>query len=163
MNQSELLNWLQGEHQQWKDLLDQIGTERMDRPGVNGVWSIKDLVAHLTGWNRRLVDRLRAAQCGEPGPPPHWPANLQTEDEINAWIYESNQERSVSEVLDEEHQVFQQLIAVIEALPDHVLIEQEWHLVWLDDQRFPAGEFFDHFHDDHEPDVRVWLTRVEKQ
>jgi hypothetical protein len=35
--------------------------------------------------------------------------------------------------------------------------------VWLNDQRFPAGEFFDHFRDDHEPDVRAWLARVEKQ
>jgi hypothetical protein len=34
-------------------------------------------------------------------------------------------------------------------------------VVWVNDQRFPAGEFFDHFHDDHEPDVRAWLTRVE--
>lgn len=23
--------------------------------------------------------------------------------------------------------------------------------------------FFDHFHDDHEPDMRAWLARVEKQ
>jgi hypothetical protein len=33
--------------------------------------------------------------------------------------------------------------------------------VWLDNKRFPVGEFFDHFLDDHEPDVRAWLARVE--
>ncbi len=163
MNKSELLDWLQEEYQQWEALLDQIGAARMDQPGVNGDWSIRDLVAHLTGWNRRLVDRLQAAQRSEPEPPPPWPAHLQTEDEVNTWIYESNHGRSVRAVLDESHQVFQQLLAAIEGLPDEVLIEQEWHLVWLDGQRFPAGEFFDHFHDDHEPDVRAWLARVEKQ
>jgi hypothetical protein len=63
------------------------------------------------------------------------------------------------EVLDESHQVFQQLFAVIEGLPDDVRIEPEWHLVWLDDERFPAGEFFDHFHIDHEPNIRAWLAR----
>ncbi|HSJ57348.1 MAG TPA: hypothetical protein VLC95_09220 [Anaerolineae bacterium] len=47
--------------------------------------------------------------------------------------------------------------AVIESLPDDVVIEPDWHLVWVNDQRFPAGEFFDHFHDDHEADVRAWL------
>jgi hypothetical protein len=100
---------------------------------------------------------------GEPEPPPPWPAHLQTDDDINAWIYESNRGRSLHEVLDETHQVFQQLLTVIEGLPDEVHIEPEWRLVWVDNQRFPAGEFFDHFHDDHEPDVQAWLARVEKQ
>ena len=51
MNKSELLNWLQEEYQQWEALLDQIRPERMEQPGVNGDWSMKDIVAHLTGWN----------------------------------------------------------------------------------------------------------------
>jgi len=163
MKKSELLIWLQEEYQKWEAFLDQIGPARMDQPGVNGDWSMKDIVAHLTGWNRWLVARLQAAGRSEPEPPPPWPAYLQTDDEINAWIYESNQGCSVRAVLDESHQVFQQLLAVIEGLPNEVLIEQEWHLVWLDDKRFPAGEFFDHFHDDHEPDIRAWLALVEKQ
>jgi hypothetical protein len=166
MKKSELLNWLQEEYQQWEAFLDRIGPTRMDQPGVNGDWSMKDIVAHLTGWNRWLVARLQAAQRSEPEPPPPWPAHLQTEDEINAWIYKSNHGRSVREVLGETHQVYQQLLAVIEGLPDEVRIERiepAYHLVWVDDKRFLAGEFFDHFHDDHEPDIRAWLARVEKQ
>jgi hypothetical protein len=81
----------------------------------------------------------------------------------SANIYESNRGRSVQEVLDEARQSFQQLLATIEGLPDDVQIETEWRLVCLGDQRFPAGEFFDHFHDDHEPDVRDWLAQVERQ
>jgi hypothetical protein len=69
MKKSELLNGLQEEYQNWKALLDQIGPARMDLPGVTGHWSIKDIVAHLTGWRRRTVARLQAAQRGEPEPP----------------------------------------------------------------------------------------------
>jgi len=163
MKKSELLKWLQEEYQHWEVFLDQIGPERMDQGGVNGDWSMKDIVAHLTGWQPRLIAGLQAAQRGEPEPPPPWPAHLQTEDEINAWIYESNHGRSVREVLDETHHVFQQLLAVIEGLPDDILIEPAYHIVHLGGQRFSASEFFDHFHDDHEPDVRAWLARVEKQ
>jgi len=163
MKKPELLNWLQKKYQQWEAFLDQIGPARMEQPGVNGDWSIKDLVAHLTGWQPRLIANIQAAQRGEPEPPPPWPAHLQTDDEINAWIYESNRGRSLRGVLDESHQVFQQLLAVIEGLPDDVQIESEWRLVCLGDKRFPAGEFFDHFHDDHEPDIRAWLARVENQ
>jgi len=72
----------------------------------------------------------------------------------------------VREVLDETHQVYQQLLAVIEGLPDEVRIERiepAYHLVRVDDKRFLAGEFLDHFHDDHEAEMRAWLERVEKQ
>lgn len=162
MNKSELLNWLRVQYRQWEAFLDQIGPARMDQPGVNGDWSMKDIVAHLTGWNRWLVIRLQAAQRGEIEPPSPWPARLKSEDDINAWIYEANLEFSVREVIDEMHQVFQHLINVIESLPDDVRIEPEWRLVWLGDERFPAGEFFDHFRDDHESDVRAWLDRQEQ-
>lgn len=165
MKKSDLLNWLQEEYQQWEVFLDQIEPRCMDQPGVNGDWSMKDIVAHLTGWNRWLVARLQAAQRSEPEPSPPWPAHLQSEDEINAWIYESNRGRSVREVLDESHQVYQQLLAVIDSLPEEVRIERiepAYYLVWVDDKRFLAGEFFDHFRDDHEPDVRAWLARVDK-
>jgi hypothetical protein len=169
MRKSELLHWLREEYRQWEVLLEQIGPTGMDQPGVNGQWSVKDLVAHLTGWQPRLISRMQAAQRGEPEPPPPWPSRLHTEDEINAWIYEINRGRSAREVLDESRHVSQQLLAVVEGLPDDVRIEtiqtpsgREYHLVWLGDQRFPAGEFFDHFHDDHEPDVRAWLARGEK-
>jgi hypothetical protein len=162
MKKSELLNWLQNEYQQFQSFLDQIGPNRMEQPGVAGSWSMKDITAHLTTWNRRLVSYIQAAQRGEPLPPPPWPAVLQDEDDINAWIYESNRDRLLKAVLDETHQVFQQLLAVIDGLPNNVHIEDEWRLVHLGGQRYPAGEFFDHFHDDHEPDIRAWLERQER-
>ena len=163
MKKSELLNELQEEYQQWKALLDQIGPARMDLPGVTGHWSIKDIVAHLTGWRRRTVARLQAAQRGEPEPPPPWPANLQTDDEINAWIYDANHERSVGEILDESHRVFQHLLTAVEGLPDKVLMDVQHYLPWLEGNPFSAAAIFSHFHDEHEPDMRAWLARVEKQ
>ena len=166
MNKSQLLNWLQEEYRQWEGLLDQIGTARMEQPGVNGDWSMKDIVAHLTGWNRRLVAHIGAAARGEPEPPTPWPAHLQTDDEINAWIHASYRGRSLREVIDESRQVFQEILTVVEGFPDDVRIEvvqhdRAYYLVWLGEERYQPGEFFDHFHDDHEPDVRAWLARVE--
>ena len=161
MNKAKLLRELQEEYQIWQALLDQIGPARMDQPGVAGAWSIKDIVAHLTGWRRRTVGRLQALQRGQPEPAPPWPAHLQTDDDINAWIYQSRQSYSVSEVLDESHQVFQQLLAVIESLPEDVLAEVH-RLPWMEGQPFNAAEFFAHFHEEHEPDMRAWLARVDQ-
>jgi hypothetical protein len=168
MNKAELLNWLQEEYQNWQALLDQIGPARMEQPGVNGDWTMKDLVAHMAYWQPRLTTRILAAQRGEPQPPPPWPAHLQTEDEVNAWIYETHRDRPVREVLEDTKQIFQQFLTVIEGLPDDVRVDvirhndRTYYLLWLGETRFPAGEFFDHFHDDHEPDVRAWLARVEQ-
>jgi hypothetical protein len=165
MNKSELLDWLQGEYRFWEGLLERIGPVRMDQPGVNGDWSMKDIVAHLAGWNRWLVTRLQAAQRGESEPLPPWPGQLQSDDEINSWIFASNHERSVREVLDESRQLFQQLFSAIEDLPEDIqieFVEPKFHIVWIGDKYFPVGEFFYHFHDDHEPDIRTWLARQEQ-
>ena len=163
MNKAELLNGLREEYQQWDELLDQIGEAHMDQPGAAADWSIKDIVAHLTGWRRRTVARLQAAQRGEGEPLPYWPAHLQTDDEINAWMYESNRGRSVREVLGDSDHVFQQLLAAIEGLPDEVLSDPARHLPWLEAQSIQPSDFFGHFHEEHEPDMRAWLERLEKQ
>ena len=163
MKKSELLNGLREEYRQWEALLNQIGTAHMDQPGVVDHWSIKDIVAHLTGWRRRTVVRLQAAQRSEPEPPPPWPAHLQTDDEINAWIYESNHDRSVLEVLEESQQIFQQLLAAVEGLPEEVLMDPQSYLPWLEGNPFSAARLFAHFHDEHEPDMRAWLAQIEKQ
>jgi hypothetical protein len=166
MKKAELLDWLQGEYQKWEAFIAQVSPAGMDQHGVNGDWSMKDVVAHLTGWNRWLVARLQAAGSREPEPPPPWPADLQTDDEINAWIYESYRGRSAGDILKETQRVHQQLVGVVESLPEDVRIERiepAYHLVWVGDKRFPVSEFFDHFHDDHEPDIRAWLAREEHQ
>ena len=162
MEKTEFLNRLQEEYRQWTALLDEIGTSRMDQPGVAGDWSIKDIVGHLTGWRRRTVARLQATGRGEPQPPPPWPAHLQTDDEINAWIYESNRERSVREVLDDSHHVFEQLLAAMESLPNEALRDPAQHLPWLEGSPFTPATLFAHFHEEHEPDMRAWLARIEQ-
>jgi hypothetical protein len=162
MNKTELLRGLQEEYQNWQTLLDQIGPARMDQPGVAGHWSIKDIVAHLTGWRRRTVARLQAVQQDQPEPPPPWPAHLETDDEINEWIYQSHQAYSVNEVLAESHQVFQQLLTAIEGIPEEVLADAN-RFPWLEGQLLTASALFAHFHEEHEPDMRAWVAGVEQQ
>lgn len=156
MNKTELLGGLQAEYQNWQALLDQIGPARMEQSGVAGGWSIKDIVAHITGWQQRLVDRLQAILHGEPEPPTRWPGHLKTDDAINDWIYQSRKDSSLRAVLDESEQVFQALLAAIRGLSEETLAGLPW-------QPFTAAEIFGHFHEEHEADMRAWLTHVEQQ
>ena len=98
MDKSGLQNWLHESYEKWEAFLDQFGTARMDEPGVAGHWSMKDIIVHLTGWDQYVVAHVQAARRGEPEPPPPWPADLQNDDEINAWLYERNHGRSVDEI-----------------------------------------------------------------
>lgn len=164
MSKSELLQWLVQSDQEWQALLDQIGLERMEQPGVNGDWSMQDIVAHLSDWNLHLLNCFGAALRGKPEPPPPWPPHLETDDEINAWIYETHRERAARDVLDEARQINAQLYALVEDLPATAqieLVEPAYYLVWLGNQRFLPGEFYDHFRDDHEQNVRAWLAQQE--
>src|SRR5919198_2082867 len=125
MRKAQLLNDLHAENEGWEALLAEIGEARMTEPGVAGHWSMKDVVAHLTGWRQRTVARLQAAARGEPEPPSPWPAHLHTDDEINDWIYEVNHDRSLAEVLSDSWQTFQALVEAIQALPEDDVIDPD--------------------------------------
>ena len=161
MTKRELLAGLQEENQQWEALLTQIGESRMEQPGVAGHWTIKDIVAHLTGWRRRTVGRLVAQQRGDPEPAPPWPAHLQSDDEINGWIYEQNRTRPLQEVLADSRQTFQQLVAALDGFSEQQLADPNT-FVWTEGQPVQAWMFFFHFHDEHEADMRSWLAQQEQ-
>ncbi len=161
MNKAEFLRDLDEENQQWEALLDSIGEQRMEQPGVAGHWSIKDIVAHITSWRRRTVGRLQAVARGEPQPPPPWPAQLQetaTDDSINAWFYEQEHGKSLQEVLADSRNVYQQMRSAIDALPEDVLFNPA-SFPWLEGQSLTPALLFGHFHDEHEADMRAFLNR----
>lgn len=163
-SKSRLLAELRNEQARWEDLLQDIGEEHMTQPGVAGEWSIKDIVAHLTGWRTRTVGRLQAALHHEPMPDPPWPAHLQTDDEINAWIYGVSRERSLADVLSASRDVFQQLVETLDAFSEEDLLDLS-RLPWLVgvDGPLTGSLFFDHFHDEHEPDMRAWLAKIRRE
>ncbi len=158
MNKRALVEELQAENQQWENLLDQISTAQMDEPTVAGDWSVKDIVAHINTWRQRTVDRLQAAADGSQTPPPPWPEQLNSDDEINAWIYALHHLRPVKAVLDDSRATFAQLIAAIQALPDSAFTEPNY-FPWLEGEPLRAQTFFAHFHEEHEPELRAWLAQ----
>jgi hypothetical protein len=158
MRRAELLAELDSENRAWERLLAEIGEDRMEEPGVAGAWSVKDVVAHLTAWRRRTVGRLEAVAKGEPEPAPAWPADLHEDDEINEWFHARDRAKSVSEVLSESRHVFQQLRSAIEKLPESVLDDPR-RLPWMRGTSLSGATLFGHFHEEHEADMRAWLSR----
>ncbi|MBG0785734.1 MAG: maleylpyruvate isomerase N-terminal domain-containing protein [Anaerolineaceae bacterium] len=161
MNKTELIVWLRGEQQQWLDLLNQFDDAELEMPGVNGDWSLKDLVAHLTTWHRDHIICLGAAVKNTPIADPPWPLEISNTDDINAWIFSQSSRRKLKGVLDENEQVFEALIEIVENFPEGIQIEiiKDHRVVRFGEQQFSVGYFFDHFHEDHEAQIREWLKK----
>lgn len=60
----QLLETLRGERNQWEGLLAEVGEERLTAGGVCGEWSVKDLLGHLTAYQRFWGAQLRAEKLG---------------------------------------------------------------------------------------------------
>lgn len=161
MSKAQLLDELRDEQAQWERLLQGIGEEHMTQP-VAADWSIKDIVAHLTGWRRRTVGRFQAALRHEPEPTPFWPAHLQTDDEINAWMYAADRDRPLADVLRESRDVFEQLVETLAAFPEGELHDAT-RFPWLEGEPITGAALFGHFHDEHEPDMRAWLEKIRRE
>lgn len=158
MRRAEILAELNSEQKNWESLLAEIGEHRMEEPGVQGAWSIKDIVAHLTAWRRRTVGRLEAVARNQPEPKPAWPSELSDDDEINAWFHARDKSKPLAQVLAESRQVFQEMASAIAKLPEDA-IDDPNRLPWMEGQRMTGASFFSHFHDEHETDMRAWLSQ----
>jgi len=166
ISNKQLIAEMHSEHAGLLALLDEIGEANMTQPDVAGGWSIKDIVAHLTGWRRRTVLRFRAALDPMVDMTPPWPPELNGDDAddvdaINDWIYRTNRDRPLADVLNDSREVFQQLVASIDALSDEQLNDPQ-RFPWLEGERLTGFVLFGHFHEEHEPDMRAWLARIKQ-
>ncbi len=154
MNKSEFLTALIAGRAEWNSLLAQADEARMTEPGVMGDWSVKDVIAHVTWFEREMVGMLRAhALIGSE----LW--NL-SQDQRNVAIFEQNRDRPLSDVLAEARQVFPQFVELVQALDDQDLIDPsrfaDMPADWLPWQVL-AGNSFEHYRA-HAAELRAWLN-----
>jgi uncharacterized protein (TIGR03083 family) len=126
----------------WQDLqtaLDGIPAERATEPGVAGEWSVKDLLGHITFWERNLVTEVQNLGPDEA-------VEAFDTDEINAREHERYKNRPLDELqaeLRESHEALMQALQAVEDLdPNQV-----------------AGDTWDHY-PEHATQIRDWRERV---
>ena len=162
-SKAKLLKRLSNERARWETLLAEFEEEQLVAPILPEERSIKDVIAHLTAWQRRTAAHLEAALEGEESPaPPDWPIEGDDDeavDQINAWIYQTYRHHSLDEVLQEWHQVFQKVLDLGESLSERALTESDRY-PWLEGE--PLSEVlvssYEHYHDEHLVPLREWLA-----
>ena len=155
IDKAELLANMQTGYNSFEALLAGLNETQMTTPGVNGGWSVKDNLAHLTAWHLRQLDLLQGVRQGkEPG------IRLVPEssvDEINEQFYQENKDRSLAEVLAAFRSSYQHVLADVQAMTDEELNKP---ISWLNDRPiwlWVAGNTYDHY-EEHVGFIRNWLA-----
>jgi hypothetical protein len=158
MTGPRLISMLQTERARWHALLVQIPAARMEEPGAVGTWSVKQLVAHLTWYEGRIVEGARQVLQTGKFVRPNGRLSM---DERNIRIAEESATRPLSDVLAESDRVFSQVLDVITMMPTTLL--NDGRSLGMPDDIVPwmaiANNSYGHYQE-HEPDLRAWLAHA---
>jgi hypothetical protein len=118
MTRAKFLATMQLEHDRWNALLEEVGRERMEQPGVEGEWPVRDIIVHVMAWERYVAILLRGALRGEKParielygqPIPDEVEQSDGSDMFNAWVVERNRERPLDDILADAEESFQLLL-----------------------------------------------------
>ena len=156
VDKAQLLGAIHTSYTNFEAVLAPLSSEQMTTPGVNGTWSIKDNIAHISAWQRLLLDRLQAVRDNVDY---HWPWNEDAgDDEINEQFYQQNKARSIDDVLTEFRSLHQQVIEQVQAMSNEDLNRP---LSWRDGNPiWPVivGNTSEHY-PDHMQVIQDWLAK----
>lgn len=112
-----VINTLLYARRDWDNLLQGVDEARMLQPGVCGKWSIKDIIAHVTWFDREMEELFRTRILKGS---PLW--ELET-DARNERIFQENQFRSLAELRQESLRVFAHLLTALEQVDSAALLD----------------------------------------
>lgn len=116
LTKQELIAQLKNERARIEAILGDLTEEQLEIPGVQGEWSIKDIVAHITIWEQRGIEWIRAVAKGEKPQIPEPGYTWCDQKALNLKTYQEHKERSWQEVLNDFQQSFPLLLDEIEGI-----------------------------------------------
>ena len=137
--------------------------ERMLARPAPDAWSLKDVLAHISSWDRHLLAWLDAAERGQrPDLPEPFGLPDAEVDRLNAANHAATRDRPLADVLAEYRASFGDLLARAESLPDDVLLTPGY-FVWTGDRPlwfyFAANSFWHYA--EHNDQIGALLGRDE--
>ncbi|GHO92316.1 hypothetical protein KSF_023640 [Reticulibacter mediterranei] len=154
----QLLEKMQSSYAIFTALLSPLSEAQLTTPGVNGGWSIKDNIAHLSAWHRRQIARNEAVRQGVEIPDPTPGMSI---EEINELYYKQNKDRSLADVLDEFDETARAIQESVESLTDEQLNSP---IDWLNGRSlapYVAGDSYEHY-EEHTEIIQHWLAQQSK-
>ena len=155
-SRSELLQAMYTARNEWDTLIAQIRHHQLSESVASGLWSIKDVIAHVTEYDRWLALGL-AMRLQQP--PPNWLDDISL-DEFNAVLHQQIADRNPDDILSDSNRVFQDLIDEVEAHSEAYLFGTH-RVEGVSSDVVPSqllkSESYGHYCD-HMPAIRAWLS-----
>jgi hypothetical protein len=162
VTKDQLLDLIEREHATFAGSFAQLSDGQMTQPGVENEWSIKDILAHISFWHRRLSYLIDCALRGEPF------ARLRNEgedgdaaiDRVNAENEAANKHRPLAEVRAEYEQAYAQALASVARLADDDLGADSRLSAFLGGSLLEliAGDTYEHYQE-HLTAILAWAER----
>jgi hypothetical protein len=111
MSKVEVIEQLCAIYEPVQSLATELTSVQLEMELAPGIWTIKDVIAHLAFWDQNFSNLLRWALKREPRE-----ELTGTVDEINARVYAEYHHWSVPQVFEFLNQTLQKLIAMIELI-----------------------------------------------
>lgn len=125
ISKPELLARIRSERQNLEDTLAQLNEEQVIQPNIEGEFSVKDILAHITVWEKRMSRWVNETILGEipeiPAPDMTW----DDLDQLNHQTYLENCDKPMDKVLEDFNLSFQEVLKVVENTSEEDLIEAE--------------------------------------
>jgi hypothetical protein len=152
----ELLSRIQTGYAQFEALLAPLSDAQMTIPEVNGPWSVKDNLAHLTVWQDYVRSHLEGILTNQR--PPEFLPGLSTEDEQNEQIYQENKDRPLAEVQAAFRASYQRVLAAVQALSEQALnAPSPWSTTGNPIWPSVVGNTYGHY-EEHGGIIQRWLN-----
>jgi Protein of unknown function (DUF1706) len=162
MTKDQLLERIEREHATFAGSFAQLSDAQMTQPGVENEWSIKDILAHISLWHRRMSYLIDCALHDEPFAP------LRREgedggaaiDRVNAENEAANKHRPLAEVRAEYVQAYDQALANVARLTDDDLGADSRLSAFLGGSlpELIAGDTYEHYQE-HLPAIKAWAEQ----
>lgn len=115
---ADLLASIRDERARLDGLVASLGSRRITEVTLDGGWSVKDVLAHISAWEKICMAQVRNNQPMQAPPPGE---NGPSTDVINQKVYEGSRAKSVDEVMAEARRSYSDLLTLVESLSDDAL------------------------------------------
>jgi hypothetical protein len=157
IHRDELVSALQSAGDELEALIKQVGEARLAEAGVSEAWSVRDILAHITAWQERILAWAVALDTNSQPTPAPWSRDW-SEEKINEWIFENNQNRSPVEVLTRWREVQAAVLDFARTAAEADLFERKPE--WLNGNSIAdsmPGNSYEHIRQ-HAETIRTWLA-----
>jgi hypothetical protein len=163
MNMKEhILTALREQLDSWEELLASLSEEQINAPQLDFDWSIKDVMAHLWGWQQISIARMEGGLQDQEPEFTSWAAELgddweENTDKTNALFYESNYTKPWLEVHQNWRDGFLRFLELGNKVSEKDLLDGGRHS-WLKGYSlaFILVASYDH-HQEHLEKLTDWL------